>query len=342
MSELRRDPIVGSWVIIAPERGARPRSFTPDPDEDTSPASCPFCEGNEHMTPRELFAIRDGGEPDRPGWYVRAVPNKFPSLEVRGSVEPRHDGLWQAMDGLGAHEVVIESPRHEMDLAFSTDEQIIRVITACQARVEDLRRDQRFRHVFVFRNHRLAAGASVGHPHSQVMAVPIVPDALRAQLAAASAHFAEHGECVYCRLLADDVASGLRVIWQNDSFVAVCPYASRYAFAATIFPRRHSHDFLLMEPAERADLASMLRRLLVGFRTALFNPPYNLVYQIAPSLSAAGNGSEYSRNLEQAFHWHIDLTPRLTRTAGFERGTGLHLNPVAPEEAAKTIRANLP
>jgi len=342
MSELRRDPISGRWVIIAPERGARPRDFTPDPVEDIAPASCPFCEGNERMTPHELFAIRDVGEPDRPGWYVRVVPNKFPALEVEGTVEPREEGLWRAMDGLGAHEVVIESPRHDMDLAFARDEQIMRVIRACENRVEDLRRDRRFRHVFVFRNHRHAAGASVGHPHSQVMAVPVVPEYLRAGLLGASTYFEKHGECIHCRIVADEMAHGQRVIAHNDSFVAICPYASGYAYAATIYPLRHMHDLLLLQPQERADLASILRRLLVGYRTALFNPPYNLVYQIAPVLDAAGNGAEYSRHLSDLFHWHIDITPRLTRTAGFERGTGLYLNPVAPEEAAKTIRGNLP
>jgi UDPglucose--hexose-1-phosphate uridylyltransferase len=294
------------------------------------------------MTPHEVFAIRDNTEPDRAGWYVRVVPNKFPALDIEGDLNPREDGVLHAVNGIGAHEIVIEHPKHDALLPFLGDDQIMRVIEACCSRVEDLRRDVRFRHVIVFRNHGTQAGASVSHPHSQVMALPIIPRAVRELLGGAGAHHARTGRCVFCDLVAQELAAGQRVVLESPHFMVLAPYASRFAFETSITPRRHCADMTQMGTEERADLAGVLRRLLTAYRSALTDPPYNLVYQTGPSPGPGPDGTIDAEALAQQFHWHIEVMPRLTTLAGFEWGTGFYMNPVAPEEAARVLREALP
>ncbi|NSW54484.1 MAG: galactose-1-phosphate uridylyltransferase [Armatimonadetes bacterium] len=337
MSELRLDPILNRWVIVAPARGMRPQGFDPDPQDAERPSACPMCEGNERMTPNEIFAVRDRGEPDKPGWYVRVVPNKFPALRVEGNLEPRRDGLFERMDGVGAHEIVIETPDHTQDLAFMPQEQIIRVITAQCQRVEDLQRDARFRQVIVFRNHRKAAGATLGHPHSQVMAVPIIPRCIQDQLASAARHEERNGTCLFCDVLAQELSAGERIVLESDGFVAFVPYASMHPYTTVIYPRSHGHQFPGMSAQERADLADVLRRVLLAYRAALFDAPYNLIYHTAPNSLVCGLEPD-CENLETRYHWHVEIIPRVGQVAGFERGTGLYINPVAPESAAKELQ----
>lgn len=342
MSELRKDAVINRWVIVAPERGARPHEFARQPDRDDTTAGCPLCENNEHMTPREVFAVRDSGEPDQPGWYVRVVPNKFPALRIEGDLAAGTVGLYQRMNGIGAHEVIVESPRHDDDLAFAPAEQLIRVLTAVRRRMEDLRRDERFRHVIVFRNHGSLAGASLSHPHSQVIALPIVPRSVQEFVTASARFHAQHGRCIFCDILDQELAADERVIAHSEHFVALTPYASRFAYEAAIYPRRHCHDIVEMNAQEQADLAHLLRRLLMSYRAALFNPPYNMVYQTAPSPSSGPNNGPAGDRIDRHYHWRIEIMPRLTTFAGFEWGTGFYINPVAPENAATELRDNLP
>lgn len=341
MSELRKDPLLDRWVIIAPGRGTRPREFTPDAEEDLDAAACPFCEGHERMTPPEVFAIRDNSEPDRPGWYVRVVPQKFPVLEGGGDPQLTCAGLHEHMPGIGVHEILIENPRHDQDLSFAPDEQIIRVIAACSQRMADLREDRRFCHVMVFRNHRRPAGARLAHPHTQIMALPIIPSMIQEQLLRAAAYHAEHHRCVFCDIIEAERSAGDRVILQTERFVAITPYASRFPYESTIYPLRHCHDAPSMTVEERADLATMLRRLLTAYRSGLFNPPYNLTYQTAPLNCPQMQRLPEAVSAAEQYHWRIEITPRLIPAAGHEVGTDLHVNPVAPEEAAQTLRDNL-
>lgn len=338
MSELRKDFVTDRWVIIAPERGTRPVEATPEPDDDTGPHGCPFCEGNEFMTPPEVFALRDRGEPNHGGWYVRVVPHKFPVLMVEGSAETRQSGVHSWMDGIGAHEVVIETPVHDEDLAFMAQEQVMRVISAWQERVEDLRRDRRFRHILVFRNHRRAAGATVRHPHSQVIALPVVPQLVSEELRGAQAHFERSGRCAFCELLAEELAVGDRVVLRTEHFVVLCSYASRFAYSVRIFPMAHAPDFLAMPAEAKADLALVLKQTLQAYRSALFNPPYNLMFQLGPNPL---DGDEAERLL-RSYHWYISVMPHVGTPVGFEWGTEFYINPVAPEEAAAHLRQHLP
>ena len=346
MSQLRRDPVVNRWVIIAPERGARPHDFAVRTEAAASASVCPFCQGNERMTPHEVFAIRDTSEPDRPGWYVRVVPNKFPALGIEGQLNPQADGLLHSMEGIGAHEIVIEHPRHDAVLPFMGDEQIMRVIEACRSRVQDLRGDVRFRHVIAFRNHGAEAGASVTHPHSQVMALPIIPRLVRDLLQGAGDYYGANGRCVYCDLVAQELRAGVRVVLETPHFVVLAPYASRFAYETSITPRRHCADFTTLTIEERADLAAVYRKLFTAYTTALMSPPYNLVYQTSPATGpgpeGAADGAVDGEAVAREFHWHVEVMPRLTTLAGFEWGTGFYINPVAPEEAASTLKAALP
>ncbi len=342
MSELRKDPILNRWVIIAPERGARPHDFAPATEADQGPSVCPLCEGNERMTPHEVFAVRDSGEPDQPGWYVRVVPNKFPALGIEGELQPDTSGLLQHMNGIGAHEIIVETPHHDEDLAFAPREQVIRVLVALRQRMDDLRRDPRFKHVIGFRNHGRSAGASLSHPHSQVMALPIIPKIVYELMTGSADYYAAQGRCAFCDLIAQETRTGERLIVQTEHYVAISPYASRFAYGATIYPRRHCHDMVATSVAEQADLAAVVQRLLISYRAALYNPPYNIVYQTAPSVAASPGDISAPSALEQHYHWHVEIMPRLTTFAGFEWGTGFYINPVAPEEAARLLQENLP
>jgi UDPglucose--hexose-1-phosphate uridylyltransferase len=338
MSQLRKDIVTDRWVIVAPERGTRPVEASPEPDDDVGPHGCPFCEGNEFMTPPEVYAVRDHGEPNQRGWYVRVVPHKFPVLMVEGNTDVRQSGVWSSMDGIGAHEVVIETPQHDEDMAFMAQEQVMRVISAWQQRIGDLRRDMRFRHIIVFRNHRKAAGATARHPHSQVIALPVVPQLVEDELAGARSYFEGTGRCVYCDMLKDELAGGERVVLETEHFGVLCSYAARFAYGAKILPKAHAPDPLSMATEARADLALVLRHTLQAYRSALFNPPYSLMLQMAP---VPGDAAEETA-LAGGFHWHISITPHLGVPAGFEWGTEFYINPVAPEEAAAQLRQNLP
>jgi UDPglucose--hexose-1-phosphate uridylyltransferase len=344
MSELRKDPVLNRWVIIASERGVRPSSWAvggpSQAEEATLPGGCPFCEHNERMTPHEVMSLRDAGEPDQPGWYVRVVPHKFPVLRVEGQPEPLSDGLRTRMDGIGAHEIIIEHPRHNTDLAFLPPEQIMRVFAACIARMQDLRRDLRFQHLALFRNHRREAGATLDHPHSQLVAFPLVPNGVAEQLMGSHAYFAAHGRCVYCEIGADELAQGRRIVLESEHFVTICPYASPLPYGTQILPRRHGADLCAMGVAEQADLASVMQRLLIAYRSALGNPPYNLIYHTAPI--QVPDEAPYGQNLTSHYHWHVEVAPRLAGVTGAEWGTGFPVNPVSPEEAAVELARNLP
>jgi UDPglucose--hexose-1-phosphate uridylyltransferase len=344
MSELRKDPVVSRWVIVASDRGVRPNPWATEgpsqADEVALPGGCPFCESNERMTPHEVMSLRDEGEPDQPGWYVRVVPHKFPVLRAEGQPEPLGDGLRVRMDGIGAHEIVIEHPRHDTDLAFMRPEQIMRVFAACIARMRDLRRDPRFEHIAVFRNHRREAGATLDHPHSQIVAFPLVPHGVAEQLQGSHAYFAAHARCVFCDITADEVRQRQRVVMETDHFVIICPYASPVPYGTQILPRRHCADLDGMGVEEQADLARAMQRLLIAYRAALSNPPYNLVYHTAPVQAPAD--APYGQHLQSHYHWHAEIAPRLTGVTGAEWGTGFPVNPVSPEEAAVELARNLP
>lgn len=339
MPELRKDPIIDRWVIIAVERGRRPHDFVVE-SEPPSGAFCPFCPGNESKTPPEIAQWgRPAGEPpNTPGWNVRVVPNKFPALTHEGALDRQGLGMFDLMNGIGAHEVVIESPRHDWDFASATPQETRDILGAYVARVAALREDERFVYTLVFRNIGTVAGASLAHPHSQIISVPIIPGQVKEHLDAARAYYMQKTRCVFCDVLRQELSMRDRVVEEDEHFVVLSPFAARFPFQLQIYPRRHSHDFTLMTPPEIEALGRTLSRSLHRIRETLGNPAYNMMVQSAPHEHSRPGRPEYWGTLPQDYHWHIDILPRLTKIAGFEWGTGFYINPISPESATEYLR----
>ncbi|MEI6502587.1 MAG: galactose-1-phosphate uridylyltransferase, partial [Armatimonadota bacterium] len=265
-SELRKDPILDRWVIIAASRGKRPHDFATTPEE-TKSAGCPFCGGNEAKTPPEIYAVREPGSvPNTIGWDVRVVQNKFPALTIEASLDRSGIGLLDRMGGFGAHEVVIENPDHAMDLALVDPAQVGVVLSVFRERLLDLRNDERFRHIIIFRNYGSAAGASLSHPHSQLIALPIVPELVKQKLSASRTHFLQKERCIFCDLIEQETAIPERVVSENEHFVVLSPFAARFPFELQIYPRRHMHDYTLMTEEEQFALAGILKQTLLQYR----------------------------------------------------------------------------
>jgi len=329
MSELRKDPVTGRWVIISTERRKRPTDFRLESVHIAPDPSCPFCEGHEQMTPHELLAVRhNGSRPNMPGWNLRVVPNQFPVLRVEGTLDRQGEGIFDRMNGIGAHEVIIESPRHLDTLADMGDDAVEQVLWAARERMQDLRHDRRFRYIIVFKNHGSAAGASLDHSHSQLIALPIVPREVRDEVDGACAHFKAKERCVFCDILRQETKDGQRLIAENADIVAVAPYAPRFPFETWMLPRRHEAHFENAPRHEYASLARLLGDILRRINRTLGSPPYNLLIHTAPIAEEA----------DDYYHWHVEIIPKLTKVAGFEWATGFYLNPTSPEEAAQVLR----
>lgn len=327
--ELRRDPLSGRWALIAPGRTARPGCFLsrpePTPETPEEARACPFCPGREDQTPPEIAAVRDiGSRPDSPGWKVRIVPNMYPALQECPSVGEAEAGSFkERRPAAGAHEVVIDSPRHDLDLDEMPLADAALALGQIRRRVAAL--SGRHAYVQVFKNRGREAGASLRHPHTQITALPMVPPRVAEEAARFEAWHDGNGGCLLCRLIEEESASGRRLIRLNRSFAALAPFGSAFPLETRIVPLRHAGSFSEMEEQETEDLASCLGAVLAALRRAADDPAYNLVLVQGPAPEAL-------------FHWHLDILPVLVRTAGFEWGTGVHINPVAPEEAAERLR----
>jgi UDPglucose--hexose-1-phosphate uridylyltransferase len=289
---------------------------------------CPFCPGNEQKTPPEVLAYRSNGNPNATGWSLRVVPNKFPALRVEGDLNRHGEGLYDKMTGVGAHEVVIESPNHNSTLAELDEKRIEDMFWAFRDRIVDLKKDRRLRYVVVFKNHGETAGATLEHTHSQLIALPVVPKRVQEEIDGARRYYEFKERCVWCDIVRQEAEAGVRVILETDRFLAVAPYAPRFPFEAWVLPRHHESHFETSEVAVVQNLAWVMRTLLRKIDRVLERPPYNFVLHTAPVQE--GPLSHY--------HWHIELIPKLTRVAGFEWGTGFYINPTPPEEAAKFLR----
>lgn len=331
MPELRRDPIIGRWVIISSERGKRPSDFATEPEE-TSSANCPFCVGNEEKTPPEIFTVDqldvEGRVPNSPGWQVRVVPNKFPALRIEGEMERRGVGMFDMMNGIGAHEVIIETPDHAKRLHQLVPGEIEHVVTAYRQRIVDLTKDPRFRYILVFKNEGRAAGASLAHSHSQLIATPIIPKRVTEELEGSKIYYGWKERCVFCDIIKQELAKGERVICENEKFIALAPFAPRFPFETWLLPKDHRPFF--ERDNDLTQLASLLGEVLKRLAVTLSCPPYNFLIHNSP---VNCRGSDLL-----AYHWHIEIMPKLTKVAGFEWGTGFYINPTQPEDAAKYLR----
>ncbi len=329
MPELRRDPIVGRWVIIATERAHRPQQLAKKPDAP-APGLCPFCPGQEGMTPREVHAAGRpaSAQANSPGWKVRVVPNRFPALMIEGDLERQAEGIYDRMNGIGAHEVIIETQDHGKDLGDLSDADVTEVLFAFKARVLDLRNDLRFRYILTFKNQGAPAGATLEHAHSQLIALPVTPRHVIEEIEGARRHFEHRERCIFCDIVGQERRDRTRLIFENDEFVAFAPYAPRSPFETWIMPKRHESNFEA-EPKERLGQgAQALRSTLRRIASALGSPPYNFMLHSNPLRDPSS----------PSYHWHIEVMPALTQVAGFEWGSGFHINPVPPEESAEVLR----
>jgi UDPglucose--hexose-1-phosphate uridylyltransferase len=333
MSTLRYDPTTNDWVIFAPSRARRPdemRGSSPRTEEAApGPKVCPFCPGNERLTPTEIFVQRDYGRAGAP-WQVRVVANKFPALRTEESSESceERQSFFRYRGGCGAHEVIVESPDHDTILAHQPVDQIDAVLRTLQSRYNDLLRDSRMKAIIIFKNHGEGAGTSLRHPHCQLIATPVVPRLMRLKHAIATDYFDLTGHCLYCVLRDEEIEAQKRVLAVNDEYAAVVPYASHVPFEVWILPRRHAASFGSVDPGRLRPLAELLKTVLQKLNIGLDNPDFNLMIDTVPR---GDEDKEY-------FLWHIQILPRLTTPAGFELGSGMSINTVMPEEAAEYLR----
>ncbi|MFA5410460.1 MAG: galactose-1-phosphate uridylyltransferase [Candidatus Omnitrophota bacterium] len=337
MPELRKDPIIGRWVIIATERAKRPDQFSGQAQEGPAENPCPFCEGKESETPPEIYAVRpERTPPNAPGWDLRVVPSIAPFLKIEGELERRGRGLYDLMNGVGAHEIVIETNQHIANMADLGEEQISKVITCYIDRLVDLEKDKRFKYVLVFKNHGWIAGAGrVKHARSQLIATPVNPKRVKEELVGARQYYDYHERCVFCDLIKQELGSKDRLVLDIDGFIAITPFASRFPFEVWILPKKHSCDFINLDMSMRLDLARVLKKVLMKLKKGLNDPPYNYVLHTAPFRRTKVG---YWKSIDHDYHWHIEIMPRMTRVAGFEWGTGFYICPLPPEDAAKFLR----
>jgi len=327
MRELRKDPIVGRWVIIAPDRAKRPIQ-TREATQATG-GFCPFCEGNEGNTPVEILAYRDRNtKPNEKGWRVRVVPNRFPALQIEGDLNKRGDGIYDKMNGVGAHEVIIECPHHESSMAVLTEDNFREILWVYRDRLVDLKKDPRLVYGLIFKNVGAAAGASLEHSHSQLIVTPIVPVNVREEMFGAQEFYDYRGRCIFCDMIHQELGAEKRIVLDTPSFLGFAPYASRFPFEMWIVPKRHNSHYENIQKSEIEELAGVLKSLLLKLETALDKPSYNYIIHTSP----------FDTQALPHYHWHMEIIPRLTRVAGFEWGTGFYINPVLPETAAEYLR----
>lgn len=329
MPELRKDPIIGRWVIIATERAKRPHDYPSDPVIIQGGQFCPFCYGNEEKTPPEIMAYRaNGTPPNTPGWNLRVVPNKFPALGIEGELERTGEGLFDRMSGIGAHEVIIESPDHEATLTQLPEKRVEDVLWAYRDRIVDLKKDKRFKYVLIFKNHGAAAGASLEHSHTQLIALPIVPKRVREEVDGAKQYYMMKERCIFCDIIHQERQSRVRIIAEDDDLITLSPYAPRFPFETWILPKQHGSAFEEVPSGLYEKLARSLRGLLQRSDKVLNRPAYNFVLHTTPM----------REDTDLFYHWHLEYMPKLTKVAGFEWGTGFYINPTPPEDSARALR----
>ena len=329
MPELRRDPIVGRWVIVSTDPSGRPQDLQIPVPAAPSSGLCPFCRGQERLTFKEILAYRpQATEPNSPNWTVRVVPNQFPALHVEGEMGREGLGLYDRMNGIGAHEVIIETANHLESLADLSAKRVEDVLWAYRDRILDLKKDFRLRYILIFKNHGAAAGATLEHSHSQLIALPIVPTSVLEELDGCRQHYQQKERCIYCDILRQEAAESTRIVLENPEFVCLIPYAPRFPFEMWILPKRHAAYFEESQRAQFEFLAPILGEALRRMNAVLTRPAYNFMLHSSP----------LREETTDFYHWHLEIIPKLTQVAGFEWGSGFYINPVAPEESARALR----
>jgi len=337
MPELRKDPIIGRWVIVSVEHSRKPKDFI----ENLSfveEGECPFCAGKEYLTPKEILSLSDSRQKYQKStnWQVRVIPSQAPLLRIEGDLDRRGKGVFDVLNGIGAHEVIVESPQHISNMADLGEENIALVITAYVERLRDLEKDKRFKYVLIFKNYGFSAGGGrIMHTRSQLIATPVTPIRVKEELFGSKRYFEFRERCVFCDLIMQEIATKQRVVLETDSFITITPFASRFPFEVWILPRNHNCDFMNLRETEKLDLAKILKRTLLRLKLGLNDPAYNMIVHTAPFRREKEG---YWKTIDQDYHWHIEIMPRLIQVAGFEWGTGFYICPIAPEDAAQYLK----
>ena len=328
MPELRKDPIVGRWIIISKERGKRPTDFIVEKPA-TIGGFCPLCPGNENTTPPEILAYgRSDPTPNKPGWSLRIVPNKYPALVIEGELDKQGEGLYDKMNGIGAHEVIIETPSHDETFTHLPLDRMILTFRAYRDRLIDLGRDPRFRYVMIFKNFGRSAGASLEHSHSQLVALPILPRMIVSEMEGSLSYYKYKERCIFCDIIRQELNQNIRLVCENDHFITITPYAPRSPFEMWILPKKHSCSYNSMDDVDFKMLTKIFSESLRRLDKCIPDVPYNFVLHTSPLRS---------QPLEH-FHWHFEIMPKLTTIAGFEWGAGFYINPTPPEDAARFLK----
>ncbi len=326
MAELRREPVARRWVVITTTEVKGPKDYLvfKKPYRELEPIEpCPFCPGNEALTPEQILAIEEGG---RGKWAVRVVPAKFPFFRIEGELDKRPEGMYDLMNAIGAHEIIIETPDHRGSLGRMGSDQIQRILKAYKGRSSDLAGDKRFRQIVILKNH---PGVFYVHPHSHVLAMPVIPRRIDEEVWGTLDYFRRKERCIFCDIIKEEITSGKRIILETPHFLFFCPFASRYPFEIWIIPRRHAPDFVSIGDDEMWDLAAGMETIFGRLLRLLQDPPFSFSFHSSPIQE------EYHK---QEYHWHVEIRPRIGLREGFEWGTGFFVNSTPPELAAIHLR----
>lgn len=326
MADLRREPITRMWVVVTTDHPKGPSDYLsfkpPYQQPQETEALCPFCPGHEDMTPRETFMLT--GEGGR--WAVRVIPNKFPFFHIEGEFDRRPEGMYDVMEAIGAHEIVVEAPGHKQNFASMDTQQIEKILRAYRERLKDLEKDQRFQQFLILKNY---PGVFNRHPHSHIMAMPVIPRRIDEEIYGALDYYQRKERCIFCDIIKEEISMKKRVILETVHFLVFSPFASRYPFETWIVPKKHSPDFHHIHEEGIEDLSVAIQSLFLRFHKLLSDPPYSLTFHTSP-IQDRFHRSEY--------HWHIETRLRIGLREGFEWGTGFFVNPTPPEDAAAFLR----
>jgi UDPglucose--hexose-1-phosphate uridylyltransferase len=325
MAELRKEPITRMWVVVTNDHPKGPSDylpFKPPYQAQETKGACPFCPGNEGTTPKETFSLkREGG-----GWAVRVIPNKFPFFHIEGEFDRRPEGMYDVMEAIGAHEIVVEAPGHKQSLALMEPPQIQKILLAYRDRLIDLEKDRRFQQFLILKNY---PGLFNRHPHSHIIAMPVIPRRIDEEIWGTLDYYQRKERCIFCDIIKEEILTKKRVILETVHFLVFSPFASRYPFETWIIPKKHSPDFHHIQEGEMEDLAVAIQSLFIRFHKLLSDPPYSFTFHTSP-VQTRFHRSEY--------HWHIETRLRIGLREGFEWGAGFFVNPTPPEDAAAYLR----
>ncbi len=324
MPQFRKDPVTSRWVIIGDSPDV---VFGHEPNHKSS-KTCPFCPGHENMTPPSILVHPKKGASSPADWQTRVIPNKFPALKIEDTPEKTSDGFYDRVGGFGAHEVIIENPDHYKEIPDLSEEEVEVVLKVYRERCLDLRKDPRLKYILIFKNYGPDAGASMEHPHSQLIALPIVPSRVQGEMKGAEKHTEYTERCLFCDMVHQEAAEKKLTVCSNDKFMAFTPFAARFPFETWVLPKNHEASFDTISDALLRPLAEILKAVLGKIKNSLKDPSYNFMIHTVP----------LDIKTSTSFHWHIEIIPHLTRVAGFELGTGFYYNPIPPELAAKNLR----